>query len=327
MPDVVWKAGDTQPAFIDQLTLADGSAPSLEKATITLAIRSGTSTGLLPLAGMVELIDPSTNQVSFIPAATDTATPANYLANWIVTFPDDSQMTWPTDGYIWIRIEESLASMPQELVSLGDVKAMLASFSSYDRSHDAKLLGYIEAATPVVENIVGPIILRTFEEWHDGGQTFIQLRRRPSSALGTTPVLTIMACEEFRGPIRYELSIVADPTEATIYSVMLDPKIGTLYRRSTGGGLIPFGAGWTGSAPQAVHVVYQAGQASVPANVREATLEAIRQHYQTTLATGTGSRAMADSFDGPTLGPSFTQLLDRIARQSLAPMRRHPSVA
>src|SRR3954465_2167712 len=95
----------------------------------------------------------------------------------------------------------------QDLVTLSDAKEILG-IPVDDTTYDEKVQRYIAAVRPLVEQVTGPIIIATFEEWHDGGQAAIRLRRRPSSGYGTSPVFRLLAVEEFRGPQKYELSIV-----------------------------------------------------------------------------------------------------------------------
>lgn len=246
------------------------------------------------------------------------------MGKWLVTFVNGAPMSWPTQGWLWVNIEESTASTSPALVSLPDVKDYLTSFGiGVDRSHDDKLLNFIHAATPIIENIVGPVVTRLFEEWHDGGSDTIQLYHVPSTALGTNSTFRLMAASEYRGPIEYPLSIVPSPTFGSIYSIFLNTDMGTVTRRTAGGRTLAFMPG-----RESIHIYYQAGQATVPPNIREAVLETIRQHYQMTQATGLGRQTLVDTdtFGG---GPDegFSSLIDRVARQALSPMRQYPSFA
>lgn len=322
--------GDTHVVATDALTYSDGTAVDLDGATVTFVMRSLTSSTPLTLTGSTTVTNAASGEVQFSPSGDDTSTPGEYMANWYVVFPDASDMTFPTEGYLWVRIQENLSTAGgQQLVSLPQVKDYMASFGlNSDRAHDAKLIGFIQAVTPLIENRIGPVLVRTFDEWHDGGQYWIQLRRRPSSAIGCTPVLNLVGVEEYRGPTKYTLAIVADPAQATTYSVMLDLHMGTVYRRTTGGGVIPFSAGpWGGGMPQGVHVVYQAGQATVPANVAEAAMEVVRANYETTQTVGSGSMTVTDALEGRMGGLPLGSYLPPRALELLAPMRRRPAIA
>lgn len=202
-------------------------------------------------------------------------------------------------------------------ISLEDAKDVL-SIDPANTAHDRGIERVINGTLPLIENIVGPVALRTFDEWHDGGQHFIQVRRRPSTGYGTSPVLTLLAAEEYRGPTVYPLQIVQSPGQGTTYSVTID-RIGTVTRRSAGGGVIAFPA-----MPSSVHIVYQAGQEKVPANVYEAALEILRVNYETTQPVGHGRFAETDDLD---TGPPLGFYIPRRAHELLAPTRRAPSIA
>ena len=315
--DLTWKQGDTALAAIDNLTLTNGTVPNFAGATVAFQMRTFGSSAPLTLGGTSSFTNTATGSVQFLPVAADVATPGNYSANWLVTFASGQVMTWPTAGYIWVAIEPSLTSEPQLLVDLSDVKEHL-NIQPGSRVTDGRLIRLIQSVRPLIENITGPILLQTYEEWHDGGQHFIRVRRRPSTGFGTSPVFNLIACSEYRGPIEYALAIVQDPTYGSIYSCMADTR-GNVYRRSPGGGVIAFPA-----MPRSVHVWYQAGQQSVPANVYEATLELLRVNYETTMNVGRGSRTRADEFDSE---PSLGFYMPRRVREMLSPNRRAPSVA
>lgn len=321
MADWTLTAGDTAIALSDQLSYEDGTAADLTGATVTFVLRGHASTTPFRLTGTVVIDSATTGAVHYEPSAQDTATtgPGLFAAKWAVAFADGRSMSFPTEGNLWLAVEDNPANpSAPTLVGLPDVKDYL-NIRAEDRTHDAKLTRFIHRVRPVIEEITGPILPRVFEEWHDGGQYFIALRRRPSTAPGTSPVLTLVGCEEYRGPIKYPLTIVDNPAKGSIYSCMLDPT-GRVVRRTVGGGVIAFPP-----APQSVHVVYEAGQATVPPNVYEATLELIRVNYQTTQQVGRGRRTVADEPEpsGPYLGFAIPGRV----RELLGPNKRAPSIA
>jgi hypothetical protein len=321
--DFIVKQGDTE-ALADTLSYSTESGAispvSLIGANVDFVMRALASSEPLTLAGITAITDAANGGVSFTPAPQDTATAGLFMASWVVTFANGRQMTFPTVGYLSVSIEENITSVGgAQLVGLPDLKDYL-NIRADDRSHDAKLVRFIEAVRPAIENIAGPIIPRTFDEWHDGGQYFIRLRHRPSTAIGARPVLTLTSCDEYRGPARYPLTIITDPSQGSIYSCMLDQATGQVVRRSSGGGVIAFPP-----MPQSVHVVYQAGQSSIPPNVYEATLELIRVNYQTTQPVGRGRLTVSDDQDQS--GPALGFFVPRRVRELLAPNRRAPSIA
>jgi hypothetical protein len=312
------KAGDTQPVLTDTLTYSDGNPANLTGATVAFVLRSQAAQAPVALTGTVAVTGTTTGQVNYTFSAADTAKAGMFMASWVVTFPNQARMTFPTVGYLWVSVEENLTDPGgAQLVSLPDVKDYL-NLPPTDRAHDAKLIRFIHAVRPVVEGITGPILPTVYEEWHDGGHWFVQVRRRPSTGPGTSPVLRLVGCDEYRGSTKYPLTIIADPSQGSIYSVHMD-QLGRVTRRSAGGGVISFPA-----MPESVHVVYEAGQSVVPANVYEGTLELLRVNYQTTMAVGRGRMTVADEQD---TGPPLGFFVPRRVHEMLGANRRHPSIA
>jgi hypothetical protein len=316
--DYTVKQGDSAPSLTDTLTYSTGDAVDLTGATVKFVMRSMTSARPMTLTGAVSVPTPMAGHVQYTPSTDDTASAGMFMANWVVTFPDTSVMTFPTVGYLWVTVEENLTTVGgQQLVSLPDLKDYLNE-AAVDRHGDAKLIRLIHAVRPVVERITGPILPQMFDEWHDGGQSFIQLRRTPSTGFGTTPILNLVGVDEYRGPAKYPLAIVADPAHGSIYSCMVD-RLGTVTRRTAGGGVTAFPA-----QSNAVHAIYQAGQSSVPPNVYEGTLELLRVNYQTTQQVGRGRLTVSDDLDAS--GPPLGFFVPRRVRELLSPSRRAPSV-
>jgi hypothetical protein len=112
---------------------------------------------------------------------------------------------------------------------------------------------------------------------------------------------------------------VQSPDQGQMYSCQLDIRLGRVVRRTAGGGVQPFPY-----MPQAVHVVYQAGQAAVPANVRLAVCESVRLYWQTVQPVGTSRRNEADQLN---MGPTTISALPPSVARLLQPTRRHPAIA
>ncbi len=315
MPDFIWKQGDTGPALEDTLS---GFAP-LQGAAIALRLRSLTSAALVTLTGTASIVNASSGTVQFVPSTADTDNPpGHYIAEWVVTYANGQVQTFPTDGYIWGRIEPTAASVTQAIVSLEEIKEYLG-VTAPDRTRDAQLSNLASAVVPLIEQQVGPILPRVYEEWHDGGSNLIQLLRAPSVAFETTPVLQLIAASEYRGPIEYPLALVASPVFGSIYSAMVNADNGTITRRSAGGATIAFMPG-----RESVHVWYQTGQQTVPPNIQRAALEAVRIGYRWPQQIGRGSMSPADQQE---VGAALQAELTRVIRIWTQPMRRAPSFA
>ena len=311
------KQGDIGPVLQDTLTLEDGTPINLTGATVQLAVRTLSAPAELTLSGAASVVNPTGGVVQYQWGAGDTATPGMFMGTWIVTFTQ-GPMTFPTAGYLSIHIEESLAGPVTQLVSLTEAKDYL-NVQDSDRRHDEKLIRFIHAVRPIIEDLAGPIIPTVFEEWHDGGQAFIRVRRRPSTTFGTTPILDLIGISEFRGPTEFPLALVESPSRGSMYSAMLDSRTGMVVRRTSGGGSIAFPSG-----QQTVHVVYRAGQKTVPANVAEATLELLRVNYQTTQQVGRGRLTVSDEEDRQQ--PHMGFFIPGRVRELLGANRRAPSV-
>jgi hypothetical protein len=317
--DAIWKQGDSAPVLKETFTRPNGTRYSLEGATVNLTIRALTADAPLTLTGSIAIPNAVEGEATYTPSTQDTRTPGEYMANWQVVFPDGSEMTFPTDGYLWVSIQQNLTSPGgQQLVGLPEVKAALyLPANDYERDED--LRGLIEDVQPLIEEHTGPILLQRYEELFDGGNDIIVLSHTPNYGHGTTPVLNILGVSEFRGPIEYPLAPAANPVYGSIYSYELDPRMGEITRRTAGGGTMAFYPG-----RNSIHVVYEAGQERVPRNVRRAVLEAVRWWYRTTMATGRGREAMADE-SMERQQPLVSLPYHVIAM--LSPTRRHPSIA
>lgn len=176
---------------------------------------------------------------------------------------------------------------PTALVTLADARAHLGWGA--DTSHDAELQGFIDAATPVVEDVIGAVTGTTYtaEEYDSNGLEFIVLRH--------VPVFSIASITEYWANTAHPLALVASPDLGVAYSYTADLGSGRIVRRDSAAGVrgFPFGTG-------AVQVTYVAGRAAVPANVRLAALEFIRHNYQLSQQGGRpaiGSNSAAE--DGP----------------------------
>jgi hypothetical protein len=152
------------------------------------------------------------------------------------------------------------------LVTLSDVKNQL-NIPASDTTQDVELVGFIDAATEVVEWITGPITPKVIMgEVHDGGFYAVMLRN--------PPVLSVDSVTEYLGRVNY--TITAQPPGATVdnYGYSLEPG-GKLVRRTAAGTVMP----WLGGRSSVI-VNYTAGRLTVPASVRMATLLDIQDVFQ-----------------------------------------------
>lgn len=193
------------------------------------------------------------------------------------------------------------------IASLAEAREYL-NFGS-DTSHDPELQRFIDAADPVVENIVGPVTSAAFDEFYDGGRNIIVLRH--------WPVISVETVTEYWGAVPKTLTVAATPDVATSSSYMLD-KDGILYRLGVG---IPF---WFANGVQNVRVQYTAGRSPIPPNVKLAALELIRHLYQSTQQGGRPQFGGAGE-EGP-WAPAAFAVPTRVI-ELLEPYRREPRLA
>jgi len=154
------------------------------------------------------------------------------------------------------------------LVTMAELTAHLNMLITPTDAIVAELQGFIDDCTPVVEDIVGHVVPATFDERYDGGNVSIQLRQ--------LPVLTVASVTEVIGFTNYTLTEQPPNATTSAFGFSVDNlDMGIMVRRDGGGGLTRFYAN-RGN----IEVVYTAGRATVPGNVRRGTLELIRHWWQ-----------------------------------------------
>jgi hypothetical protein len=321
--DLTIRQSDTLPVFAQTILDQNGYVFDLTGCTVTFVMRAmNASTPTVSAAATI--LSAAAGTVQYAWGTSDTATTGIYACTFqVVNSTSGATYTYPNDGYLEVAIEENLTTTGgQTLVSLGEARDYLNSQGS-DKARDAKLLRFIRSITPTIEFICGPIIPTQYEEWYDGGQPSITLRRRPSTTYGTTPIFSVQAVSEYNGPIEWPLAIIQSPDQGQLYSVEVDAHLYRIVRRTAGGGVQAFP-----SMPQSVHVWYTVGQTTVPANVVEGTLELIRLHFQGTQQGrprmgSAGGMTTDDSEPGREIVGYF---VPGKVRELLAPNKRAPAI-
>lgn len=154
------------------------------------------------------------------------------------------------------------------IVTLPEAKDYLI-ISSTDE--DDKLTSFIAAASQMIYNKVGVISgSPTVEEWHDGGSSRIVLRNQG-------PIVSVTSVTESYGSMSYVLTQVTLDSGSTsnAYTFTVDLDEGLLVRRASGVA-VPFTRG-----VRNVHVTYVAGYATVPADIKHATLVLLKHLWDT----------------------------------------------
>lgn len=231
---------------------ADGGLIDPETGpTLTVTLPDGTSDGP---------IDPVQDSVGIWHADYVTTQAGRHVARWVAT----------GDGaFSSVEVFNVDDADPGYLFGLADAKKALGWDPNKATSRDAQLLEHVAAVTPVIEDIVGPVVPRTVDEWYDGGGSSIMLLQTPvisvttlaeSWGAGNTRTLTL---EDLSG---------AGPFDGFGYTV--DLATGLVRRRSSGvAAMFPAGRG-------NVHAVYVAGLRQVPPNLLLAAKEQLRLLWQ-----------------------------------------------
>lgn len=152
------------------------------------------------------------------------------------------------------------------LLTLGDAKLTLGIDGTLD---DDLLQDYVDAATPVIEDLVGPVDVSDYIETYDGGATQIVLLHAPVTAvteviesLGASYVRVLAAQDIFTGG------------DAGSFAYTLEAETGVVTRRAAGVAVC-FATG-----TRNVRVTYSAGRVDVPANIHLAAMELVRSWWQ-----------------------------------------------
>lgn len=197
---------------------------------------------------------------------------------------------------------------PTVLVTLAEVKTHLNKTTTTD---DTELQGFIDAATPVIENIAGPVIPQTRVEYYNGGQSQI--------SLNWLPIASVTSIVETYGQTNYTLTEIQLGGVSTGFGFTVDYATGKVVRRAYNAeAMFPVGT-------NNVKVTYVSGRATVPANVRLATLMLIQHLWSSSQLNKNGGRPSFGGDDTFTVGAGFA--VPNRVRELLQPSPRVPGVA
>lgn len=139
-----------------------------------------------------------------------------------------------------------------DLVTLAEAKNAINLTAA---SQDVELAAYVTAVSRRLDDLCGPIVVRTVTEQHAGGGSTLFLRQAPVSPTAATTVTTVT---EYSGGTPQVLT-AESLTVNGAYGYQFDARLGVITRR----------AGWatTTFGTQTVVVVYQAGRYATTATV------------------------------------------------------------
>ena len=233
---------------------------------VPLAVYITDDTGAAANAGAVVLTVTLPDLTTTVPAVangavgtyTATYTPATagrYLVSWVATganasaFDDDFDVA-PADA--------------GGIISLADARAALG-IQAANTTKDEDLRAFVAAATPIMEDLCGPLLKRTRVETYDGGTSQISLLFAPllsvttiTESYGSTYVRTLTQQDVFAG------------SGLDSFGFSVDLTTGIVTRRATGMP-IPFALG-----KRNVQITYVSGRAVIGENILLATRLLVR---------------------------------------------------
>lgn len=152
------------------------------------------------------------------------------------------------------------------VVSLQDVKSHLNMSGS---ENDDELYVYLDAATNIIEGLIGAVVPTQYTEVHDGGRTSIITYHQP--------VQSVDSITEYIGNTTWTLTEQPVGQSINAFGYTLDdPMSGRITRRGAGSYPQPF-VGGAGT----VSITYTAGRETVPPAISLAALVIIGNLWQT----------------------------------------------
>ncbi len=217
--------------------------------TYPLAVFVTDDSGVAANAGACTVTVTLPDLTTVTPVVTNGAV-GTYTASYPTTLPGHHEVNWVATGLNACAFEDAFdVAIPAELIiSLADARAALGKVAG-DTVKDEDLRSYILAATPIMENLVGPILTQSQDQWYDGGSPIIMLTHVP--VVSVASVTETFGANVIRTLIFQPLDGIT-PVDAFGYTI--DLKSGALIRRVSGVAA-PFAAG-----RRNVHVTYLAGR-------------------------------------------------------------------
>jgi hypothetical protein len=195
------------------------------------------------------------------PAASDATTPGTFTAELDADMVGRYVLRWTdTDvDAVGTDIFDVWPEDPRFLISVDDAAVGLQWRAVDQAKHGDALRLYVAAATEVIEDITGAVLVRTVTQTADGGRTGVALWERPSEIV----------------------SVTVDGAASTGYVVNLNA--GIVYADKSGS-QFPDGI-------QTIVITYKVGAEAVPPSIQLAARELVRHMWQVgqQALTGDGS--------------------------------------
>jgi len=241
--------GDPLPLTVT-IRNASGAPENAGSVVLTLTLPDGTTTA------------PAVTGTSgvYTPTAPVFATLAGrWTTRWVATTPNACTFS---------DVINVAAADPGAIISLAEARAGLG-LAQANTVKDEDLRTYIAAATPVIEDIVGPVLRTTRVETFDGGAPTIALSWHPIISVGNV-------IESFGSNTQFTLTLqdVFAGSGLDAYGYTVDLGEGVLVRRSLGVASL-FAGG-----VRNVQVTYVSGRTAIGGNILLATRRLIRHLWQ-----------------------------------------------
>lgn len=273
---------------------------------VPLTINIKDVSGVLANASMVTLIITMPDGNFATPSVTNPSAGV-YLCDYQPTQPGLHMVRWVATGINTAGFSDAFDvrdATPPYIVSLVDAKQFLNISST---TNDEELRGFIESATQVVENVVGPVLIRPITEVHTRPGPVVTLTQPPVIAL--VSMTSILPSQMLTGGQAYDVT-----------QLDLDPDTG-IVRRLDG---YPLGRRRTGFPPSPLRVVYTAGRRTVPASITMATRVIINALWETQRghSEGTRPRPGGGRANSSQKGKGVKDTIPPLALELLQPFRR-----
>ncbi|MFC0438759.1 hypothetical protein [Kutzneria buriramensis] len=276
-------------------SVVNDSGTPANATTVTLTVTNPDGTTQTPAVSN----QGTGSYTAVVPAVAQTGV---YLYRWTAT---GSGFSWASEGQFQTR-----ASAIELMVDLPSVKAHL-NMPLNDTSQDDELQGFILAAEPIVEDLVGTVMPKTYVEYFNGASETVVLSHQP--------VISIQSVYEYYGLSAFLLTEQPLGAQMNAFAFTVDYTTGQLLRRTFGGQAARFAIG-----DKNIKVSYTAGLTTVAYNIRLGTLELLRHWWQLTQQGRRPTRGGGDGGDGHV--PTGFAVPDRVV-ELLQPQRRPPGVA
>lgn len=197
----------------------------------------------------------------------------NWHVDLVTTQSGRHEARWVGTGANAFAYTEAFTIDPTDvgmLFSLEEARVVIRRSKNSASADDDEIRDFIAGVAPVIEDLVGPVIKKTFDEWHDGGG--------PTVKLFFPPVLTVATVLESYGA-GYTRTLSEQPLDGATFDSFgytIDKDTGLITRRVTGRDSA-FAQG-----RRNVHVVYDAGRTVIKKNIIRAAKEQFRFMWDTT---------------------------------------------